>query len=362
MTLKIILRTARHAIKSYLARLIYDKTLKNDKPFKLEAGKTVVVRRTDGKIGDFICFTPFFKELKRVCPGINLVVLVNEPMLELYKEIKEIDKLIVVKGYKPSRSEIKRVSAEVGECYLYVHLIVQYFMRDLWFTHFLKPRFVASLDPMLKLNNVDCGQFAEVCVEKPKHMTMLLEGILKTGGLKSLDYKYTRFFSEEVASLQKSRGGKKVLGLNPFGASKRRHLSNSVIIYIINSVLASTNYDLELMVSPSLAPRLLAIIKEGYANNSRVKMAPKLSSYREVIIQAASYDVFIGVDTATAHIAACYEIPQLCFYSNNLLNYCTWYARSPSATNVILSKFDMRELEVSDIEQYVQDFLAVLAK
>lgn len=364
---KITIKKFKLKIRSFRARLIYDHKPTTNLPFKLKEGQTVIIKRNDGKLGDFICFAPFFKELKRLCPGIRIIVLVNQSMYSLYKEIKEIDELVLVKvaGKKISKNDIFNACKGLGDCYLYIHLVTVLLNKDLWYTKYIKPQYVATVDPNLKMNNVSCCDYNNCGDVESKQITYILNNILKCGGLNKATFKYTRFFEEDVLELQKSREYGKVLGINPFGCSRHRHLSDAVIIYLINSALAKTTYDIELFVGPKLRKRIEMLLMESFSHNSRVRLAPVTESYKDVIVHVAAYSAFVGVDTATAHIAASYDIPQLCIYSNDLENFALWHVRSPISINIPIVKpnmYDMYDIEAKDIERELSDFLNGLDK
>ena len=71
----------------------------------------------------------------------------------------------------------------------------------------------------------------------------------------------------------------------------------------------------------------------------------------------ASCKLMIGVDTGSAHVAACYSIPELTFYSNNMANYSRWYALSPVATNVILDNQFFGDMSTEELCRQVNLFL-----
>lgn len=74
----------------------------------------------------------------------------------------------------------------------------------------------------------------------------------------------------------------------------------------------------------------------------------------------ASCDALIGVDTGSAHVAACYGIPELTFYRQNMGSFTRWYAKSPSAVNVILKTENLPEADVSAVADAVHRFVEKL--
>ena len=99
------------------------------------------------------------------------------------------------------------------------------------------------------------------------------------------------------------------------------------------------------------------IIGNIFAGNSRVSTTGVLSSASEIIIAMASCDAMIGVDTGSAHAAACFDIPELNFYSSNMVNYSRWYARAPGAVNVILDTGHFGNADENAVSQAVKSFV-----
>lgn len=355
----------RDAARHFFDRLRYDFPNGAEK-LDLARLETVVVHRLDGKIGDAVCFAPFFRELKRFAPRCRITVLARPAHAELYGNIAYIDEVAAAPA-KPSAAEAAAIARGLPRCDLYVHLFERLKGRDMRWIRLLRPRWVCTLDPDLKCDNVRLYEHttlvgapgAPAGANPPGglHITDLLFRILETGGADpaKIDRSYLRLFDAETPASE-------AVLVNPYGASSSRRLSDGAVAAIVAALLGKTSRDVVLWVSPRDRKRAGEFLAARFGGNPRVRLAPEAHSVKEVVAGMGACAALVGVDTGSAHVAASRGIPELTFYSGANANFARWHAKSPAAVNVILGTDDFGEASEELIAAETGKFAATLGR
>ena len=90
---------------------------------------------------------------------------------------------------------------------------------------------------------------------------------------------------------------------------------------------------------------------------TKIPIDKNIKSIRDVITHVASFDAFIGVDTATCHICANYDVLQLAIYQKKASSNAMWAARSTNAVNIFTNKSHMGNITYQDIETSLEQVL-----
>jgi ADP-heptose:LPS heptosyltransferase len=364
----------KNDIRHFFNKLRYDYQATTEKPV-ISKIQHIVIHRLDGKIGDAICYAPFIRELKKAIPKCIITVLVTSNIQPVYEAIEEINELKVL-SKKPSSKEIDSIAGELGHCDLYIHLFEQLNGRDFRLINRLRPTWCATLDDGVKLDNIGVYRYTEstssTCnteksSRKSLHFMELLFKILTECGVdnSSIDRSYMKLFNEDLQYAKEkypfmtdnSVNSKGIVIFNPYGASSSRKLKDEAVIAILKILREKTSMQIVLWVTPKERVTVEQMIRKTFNENSGISFPKKTNNIKEVIVAMASCQLMIGVDTGSAHVAACYNIPALTFYSNNMANYSRWYALSPLATNVILNNQFYREMSTKDLCRHVNLFL-----
>lgn len=379
--LKKALIHSKDSLRHLISRLRYDFETSEEK-LNIKELKQAVIHRADGKLGDAICFMPFIRELKRFAPDCRIIILSNKNTAEIYQSADFIDEVILFPK-KPKNNETDAFADRLKGTDLYIHLFDTLKGRHLRLISRMHPKWVATLDRSLKCDNLKIHQYT-ACIDDSGnsdekysdclHMTDLLFKILENGGISPelINRGYCRLFADRIPG----RGEKyaflkspaapdkindvteeKTVIFNPFGASSSRRFSERIITEIIDMLLKLTSAHIVLWTGPGDREYGEKIIGNIFAGNSRVSTTGVLSSASEIIIAMASCDAMIGVDTGSAHAAACFDIPELTFYSSNMVNYSRWYARAPGAVNVILDTGHFGNADENAVSQAVKSFV-----
>lgn len=368
----------KDSVRHFISRSLYD-FKSTDEPFSATGLKKAVIYRADGKLGDAVCFLPFIRELRRFSPDCEITVLSNGNTAQIYEAADFIDKVIIFPK-KPKNRETDRFAESLRGCDLYVHLFEKLKGRHLRLINRIHPKWIATLDKSLKCDNLGIYEYTSSVdergltweqSEKCLHITDLLFRILEKGGIAPdvIDRSYFRMFADGIPAagthytfLKSSENNprEKTVIFNPYGASSSRRLTDGCIIDIVTELLNKTDMHVVLWVGPADRERGERLLADNFTNNARVSITGVLSSVREIITAMASCDAMIGVDTGSAHVAACFDIPELTFYGDNPANYSRWHAKAPKAVNVILKTANFAEAESSELTGAVRDFIGSL--
>lgn len=365
----------KDSIRHFISRSMYD-FKSSEEPFSPTGLKKAVIYRADGKLGDAVCFLPFIRELRRFSPDCEITVLSNSNTAQIYEAADFIDKVIIFPK-KPKNHETDKYAAELHGCDLYIHLFEKLKGRHLRLINRIHPKWIATLDKSLKCDNLGIYEYTSSVdergltweqSEKCLHITDLLFRILEKGGIApdDIDRSYFRMFADDIPAAgprfaflksPENRPGEKTVIFNPYGASSSRRFTDGCIINVITELLEKTDMHVVLWTGPADRERGERLLADNFGNNGRVSVTGVLSSAREIITAMASCDAMIGVDTGSAHVAACFDIPELTFYGNNPANYSRWYAKAPKAVNVILKTANFAEAESSELTEAVRNFI-----
>lgn len=269
---------------------------------------------------------------------------------------------------------------------LYVHLFEQLKSRHLRLIRRLHPKWAATLDRSLRCDSLGLSRFTipqegglwgsgdrsadgDDSSRECLHIIDLLFRILELGGIPAgdIDRSYFHLFAgripasgPEFSFLRSPKPDTQTIIFNPYGASSSRRLSERCMIRILEMLLRETNVHIVLWAGPGDQEHSRRLLAEHFSAADRIAVTGPLSSVTDVIVAMASCDAMIGVDTGSAHVAACYNIPELTFYQQNRANFTRWHARSPRAINVILPTANFAEADPAAVTDAVQNFLAQL--
>ena len=288
----------------------------------------IVFVRWDAKLGDTIVLSWVFRELKRQRPDLEMTVITGSSFENLFRRGYGIESVYLA-GKRHGSTELKRIAQQIKNPRYVVHLSLKWRPRDIRFIRQLEPAHVVGLDDELKCVDIKLGQLT-----RERHFSEKLVPWLDDLGV---DTSNRRYWIPRLPQAQERVGqwwpGGKVVGLCPYGASRKRHMSEEQIAVVANVVLANPDMYLLLVASPSQMDGLKALVLK-HAWNGRVLLNPT-KDFFELFEQVAQCDVVVSVDTAVVHIAAGLEKPLLALYadeSENTDNFTNWHPNRRQAT------------------------------
>jgi ADP-heptose:LPS heptosyltransferase len=225
------------AFKLSLAQAIFPLFAKKSR--KENANADILVFRLDDKLGDSITSTGFLKELKHNFSSNRLVVLSGKNAAFIYKKLKFIDEVIVVK--KGILQTLRAYLILRGKEYRFIFNT----------SHILTPQ-VIFLSSFLKawkkitfLNSTVKAFTHHIRYDENKdHVTVRYQKSLEAVGIEqaNLDYQLVVDQNEHIRQLEKAifelrQKGTAIIVLNSFAGARLRNLSQKTTTEIVKGIL-----------------------------------------------------------------------------------------------------------------------------
>ncbi len=341
------------------AKLKYDFTHESEslEQFDLHSLKSTVIAKLDGKLGDTQNISLFIDALHKHCPDIQLTVLCSASLAKLYKDIFKTQVIVLPK--RPKLNLLKKELCKHGlhnNCDLLISTEAECRPRDLVIASTLKPKYFAGMDSRLKCININLQ-----ARNQDRHFSEYFMDLLKLGKISEQDYRMIPMFSEQ--DLEKASAlfkDKQVIGIVPFGASRRRRLSRHTFFEICDFIEKNTDF--------LICPFIIASDTQARSeylptiNQTRAVFIDNMNIY-ELAAYTSRLQGLISVDTANIHLANAAGVPVFGIYPNDKVNFKRW-ANSPLANSksrsFIKEGVDISSLKFSDIKEELAEFTASL--
>jgi ADP-heptose:LPS heptosyltransferase len=209
------------------------------------------------------------------------------------------------------------------------------------------------------LNKADWNLF-DVSVEyrvTDKHITDRYRKYLEILGVQNIDLSYDIHLSREEEKFGEVFGEtikeKKLICINPYGASKYRTLSEDKIKEIVGEILKKEDIAVTFVYSPDKLVELKKIAEEIGSN--RVYLNEKISSVLDTASIIKVSDLIITPDTSIVHLGVALDKQMVAIYradeGTGELNSLVWGANS-SKVKQIYARASIRENEEADVNEF----------
>lgn len=209
------------------------------------------------------------------------------------------------------------------------------------------------------LNKADWTLF-DVSVEyrvTDKHITDRYKEYLKILGIKSPDLSYDVHLSEENLKFgiefRERIKEKKIICINPYGASKYRTLNKNKIKEIVEVILKEEDTAVTFVYSPDKLEELKKIVKD--MDTKRVYLNENIGSILDTASIIKVSDFIITPDTSIVHLGVALDKKMAAIYRSDEgsgeLNSLVWGANSIKVKQ-IYAKPRLKENEESDINEF----------
>lgn len=322
--------------------------------FDFNQMKHIVILKIDGKLGDTQVLTHFYHNLQQLPNKPLITVVCPENLVSIYSKVIGIDQVIKA-SRKPRAQEIKSICTRIkaastgaglnGEIDLVLSTEPIYRPRDFIFNYELKPKFLVGCAKAVKalsylLYDIDNDERA---------MSRVFDDFMRLGNMNPSPIKYEPLYQEEalakaqeylgIDKVEASAGAddseaslscSKLVGINPVGASKSRHLSPQVTAKLMQMVLERGSESKVLLLAPRFMTEYVQAVLSRLPKSSlelmgkRLFLLPEDSSVGELGAYVACLDAMITVDTATVHLGCASNVPQLCIYHNRTSDSKRW--------------------------------------
>ncbi|MGB6129645.1 MAG: glycosyltransferase family 9 protein [Psychrilyobacter sp.] len=328
------------------------KKIKHKNLIETQNIKSILFIRNDGKIGDMIINTLMFREIKNAYPNIKIGVVTRGANKQVIINNPYVDKIY---DYSKTDKELKNLANEISsEKYdLLIDFSEMLRVKQMKFINLCRARI------NMGLNKADWNLF-DVSVEyldREKHITNRYKEYLEILGIKNSDLSYDIHFSEENLKFgiefRERIKEKKLICINPYGASKYRTLNEKKIKEIVGVILKKEDTAVTFVYSPDKLVELKKIVKE--INEKKIYLNENIRSIMNTASIIKVSDFIITPDTSIVHLGVALDKEMAAIYRSDEgsgeLNSVMWGANSDKV-NQIYAKPSLGVNEEADINQF----------
>lgn len=315
------------------------------KPLLLNSRTKILFIRYDGKIGDFFVSSFVYRELKRAYPGITLHMVINEKLVPVVKNNRNIDEYFVMKGrsYYEIIQTAKKLKQQQYD--ILVDLTPGLRNRDLLFIRLVG----AAIN--VGYNKADYAIFNEFITPVKDHTSRLYQQLLEKLGVTDINAAYDidedTTAEKNIQAFFTRHNIQKAVAVNFFGASRSRNFSQENALAITKIVLQHyPAYTVILLTFPQVVAFTKRIIEQ--CNTPRVTHFEDTKSIYDTVAILKRAKLLISPDTAVVHVAGHFNIPIIAFYSDEEVNFTLWRPLTPATVlrySENVNNIDMRAFE-----------------
>lgn len=344
-------KTCYKTLKAYLQRqrLRWGKALLDhtpppcDTPLAAEHIRSVLLIRTDGKIGDSIIAMPIFNAVKAANPHIHTAVLCTPELTVLFEKNTAINRIYTLRRKK--FFDYLRIGQHLARQFdVVIHLSEVLRNRDLLLLRLLAAPY-----------NVGLGNAAlfNVTVNKSNEaMSNLYQTALQRCGFHSSlpPYALPHPLPEREAAVDEFVRQHQLAGciaVNFFGASNSRCFSTDTVIRYLD-YFGSTFPQRRFLILTH--PQITAALKELCVGRDNIYLYEDTRDILDSIALIRHAALVITPDTAIAHIAAASDKPLVAFYRNDANHIARWQPQSAQAVQLLLYHNDINEIDPQQLD------------
>lgn len=310
------LRKVRNFFLSKIRYIIFDKKQKCDIQFPI---KNIAVIRWDGKFGDSIVSSFFYREIRK-SKDVKITVITTKKLVSLYKNDFVVDDVIVV-DEKSTYSSLWNLAKKLKGIDTIIHPVKRLSTKDLFFISRVKPNNVFSLDNAYNFTNVPMLEETKDVSFHYKYIYML-----EKMGITDVDDSYII----PVQSAQHSKSYDIVF--NPFGNATQNSLSVDKSVETLR--LIGDQYP-KLAIGILSSPNTKKLAKRIYSltDKKNISIIDDINTFDDAIKVVSDSTLTISVDTAIIHIASGLDKKLVGIYATPL-----WLPKLSSKTKIIFSE------------------------
>ena len=329
----------------------------------------ILILHPDGKVGDTILATGFYRELKKKYPYSYVYVLGNEQVKEVLEPLKFVKEIFI---YEKSMISTLR---------LFFKLRKRKFKFILNTTDELKPH-GAFLQGQLKacqkiiFNNDQLKSTTKIInfEEGQTHFTSFYENTLNYLLMDDrFDMHYQIGISqkarEKVQSLFRKYEGKNLVVFNAFSGRELGNFSYLTSWKIIDYLLSDPNKIVISVASPVNMETLLewrerSLMMHSQEELDRWLVLEDVQTLDETFAVMEAADLIISVDTSLVHAACALDKKLICIYrqTGDYQNSCQWGPRWNKAKTIILhapsnppKEWDINDLSFDEMKDAITE-------
>jgi ADP-heptose:LPS heptosyltransferase len=335
-----------------IGRYFWDRKDNKIENIDMDKVKKILFLRYDGKIGDMIINTFMFREIKKVYPDIEIGVVARGANRQVIENNPNVDKIY---EYDKNSKKIKSLAKKIKE---------ENYDLLIDFSEMLRVnqmKFINLCEAVVNmgLNKTDWNLF-DVSVEygdREKHITNRYKEYLEILGVKNPNLSYDINLSEKDEYFGKifreTIKEKKLICINPYGASKYRTLNKEKVKEIVELILKEKDTAITFVYSPDKLVKLKKILEE--IDSERVYLNENICSILDTASIIKVSDLIITPDTSIVHLGVALDKKMVAIYRSDEgsgdLNSIVWGANSVKVKQ-IYAKPSLIENEEADINEF----------
>lgn len=342
-----------------LGKLIWDRKKDKNKMIKEDfieknSVKSILFFRPEGKIGDMVITTIFFREIKKRFPYIKIGVVSKKAALDILKYNENIDKTYEC---KENLLEIKKLTSIISkENY---DLLID-FSEDLKVNHMM---FINLCEAKFNMGigKKDWKLF-DVSIKKIDdnfHISKTYENMLEKLGIRDISLSYEIKLSEKEEKIsRKIKGG--YIVFNPYAASKHRSFNEKIILKISRIILEEREENL-VLIGVNNNKRELEIIKRELGKRILI---PNANEILEVASIIKNSKLVITPDTSIVHIAVAFNKKVIGIYRKEKSdkNFILWGPNSKNSKTIFVEEkikknqeIDINKIDINKIREALRN-------
>ncbi|MDR3260196.1 MAG: lipopolysaccharide heptosyltransferase family protein [Fusobacteriaceae bacterium] len=304
-------------VKIFFGRLIWDKKRKLDKDMLIKPNNiikenkinSILFLRSDGKIGDMVVSTFMFREIKKKYPDIKIGVITKGGARDIISNNPYVD---IIYDYPSKIDALMKLAGIIqkGKYDLLLEFFEEIKMKEIMFINLCKVRINMGLEKS-KWKLFDLSVDAGKDFKWNEHISYRYLAYLKRLGI-LVDFKKIKydiyFDNDRLEKLdilaekykKEKENYKKIVVVNPYGASKHRNFSRDTLNGIINEL---ENCKVILLYHGDKYKEVFDIAK----NYDNVEVPIGIESILDSAMYVKISDVVISPDTAIVHVAEAFK-------------------------------------------------------
>lgn len=334
-----------------LGKYIWDRKKNKNKDIDMNKVKKILFLRYDGKIGDMIINTLMFREIKKAYPDVEIGVVTRGANRQVIENNPHVDRIY---DYDKNSKKLKKLAEKIkNENYdLLIDFSEMLRVKQMMFIN------LCNAKQNVGINKREWNLF-DINIEymeDKKHVTNRYAEVLKTMGIDKADLSYDLHLTDGQEGLGRrfrdSIPCKKLVALNPYGASKYRTFNREKILEIGKKVLSDHENALTFVFSPDKIKEIEAIKKEL---GERVYLCEDVKGIMDSAAILKYSDLVITTDTSIVHLGVALDKKMIAVYRSDEgtgeHNSIVWGPNSDKV-KIIYSEPNCIEGEEADINRF----------
>jgi len=334
-----------------IGRYFWDRKDNKIENIDMDKVKKILFLRYDGKIGDMIINTFMFREIKKVYPDIEIGVVARGANRQVIENNPNVDKIYEYdKNSKKIKSLAKKIKEENYDLLIDFSEILR--VKQMMFISLCG----AKQNIGINKNGWNIFDVSLDYKEEKKHITNRYSKVLELFNINNADISYDIYLTIEQDKMgenfRKNIPQKKLVALNPYGASKYRTFNTEKILEIGRKVLSDSESALTFIFSPDKKKEIEIFVKEL---GERVYLCEEAIGIMDSAAILKYSDLIITTDTSIVHLGVALDKNMITVYRSDEgtreHNSLVWGPNSDKVS-IIYSDPNFIEGEEADINRF----------